>query len=73
MSIDTEETTVLPTPPTSAIFDWIKTHFTEVRAEAKRRNIKASDFVVMMLDDALDAYKHAEVFDDYVDSTATHS
>lgn len=73
MSVDTVETTVLPTPPTSAIFDWIKAHFIEVRAEAKRRNMKASDFVVMMLDDALDAYKQAEVFDDYVDSTATHS
>lgn len=44
--------------PTSIIFNWLNEHFGEVREEAKHRNMPVSEFLVLMLDDTLDAYQN---------------
>jgi len=41
----------------STIRDWLNDHRPEIEVEAKRRNMTAVHFIIMMLEDALSAYK----------------
>lgn len=63
MSVNTDDTEISMTPTDIKllIFRWANDHLSDVIWESKRRNMTATDFIILMLDDALDAYRNSEV------------